>query len=79
VAYTEDFTKNFFSQKIIDIGYTGESGLLCVGYTGESGLTSVGYTGESRLPGVAYTSESLVQPSRPANALKETVPEKSRL
>jgi hypothetical protein len=53
----------FFPQKI-----TG------VGYTGESGLTGVGYIGESRLPGVAYTGESLVQPSRPANALKGTVP-----
>jgi hypothetical protein len=74
VAYTEDSTKMFFPQKITGVGYTGESGLLGVGYTGESGLTGVGYTGESRLPGVAYTGESLVQPSRPANALKGTVP-----
>jgi hypothetical protein len=36
-------------------------------------ITGVGYIGESRLPGVAYTGESLVQLSRPANALKETV------
>jgi hypothetical protein len=74
VAYTDDSTKMFFTQKITGIGYTGESGLLGVGYTGESGLTGVGYTGKSRLPSVAYTDESLVQPSRPANALKETVP-----
>jgi hypothetical protein len=63
VAYTEDSTKKFFSQKLTGIGYTGESG-----------LTGVGYTGESRLPGVAYTGESLVQPSRPASALKGTMP-----
>jgi hypothetical protein len=68
VAYTEDSTKKFFSQKL-----TG----VC--YTGESGLTGVGYTGESRLPGVAYTGESLVQPSRPASALKGTIHLKSRL
>jgi hypothetical protein len=74
VAYTEDSTKKFFSQKITGVGYTGDSGLLGVGYTGESGLTGVGYTGESRLFGVAYTGESLFQPSKPANALKETVP-----
>ncbi len=74
MASTEDSTKKFFSQKITGVGYTGESELLGVGYTGESGLTSVGYTGESRLPSVAYTSESLIQPSRPAIALKETVP-----
>jgi hypothetical protein len=48
--------------------------LTYVGYTGESGLSGVGYTGESRLPSVAYTGESLVQPSRPANALKGTIP-----
>jgi hypothetical protein len=63
VAYTEDSTKMFFPQKITGVGYTGESGLL-----------GVGYTGESRLPRVAYTGESLVQPSRPVNALKGTVP-----
>jgi hypothetical protein len=40
----------------------------------ESGLTGVGYTSESRRRGVAYTGESLVQPSRPANALKGTIP-----
>ncbi len=74
VAYTEDSTKKNFPQKITGVGYTGESGLLGVGYTGGSGLTGVGYTGESRLPCVAYTGESLVQPSRPANALKGTVP-----
>jgi hypothetical protein len=74
VAYTENSTNMFFPQKITGVGYTGESGLLGVGYTGESGLTCVGYTGESRLPGVAYTGESLVQPSRPANTLKGTVP-----
>ncbi len=39
----------------------------------------VNYTGESRLPGVAYTGESLGQPSRPANALKGTIPQKSSL
>jgi hypothetical protein len=74
VAYTEDSTKNFFPQKITGVGYTGKSGLLGVGYTGKSGLTGAGYTSESRLPGVAYTGESLVDPSRPANALKGTVP-----
>jgi hypothetical protein len=79
VAYTEDSTQNFCSQKITGVGYTGESGLLGVGYTGESGLTGVGYTGESRLPGVAYTDESLAQPSRSANALKETVPLKKQI
>jgi hypothetical protein len=79
VAYTEDSTKKFFSQKLTGVGYTGESGLTGVGYTGESGLTGVGYTGESRLPGVAYTGESLVQPSRPASALKGTIHLKSRL
>ncbi len=66
--------QNYFTQKITGVGYTGESGLLGVGYTSESGLTGVGYTGEFRLPGVAFTGESLVQPSRPANALKGTVP-----
>jgi hypothetical protein len=79
VAYTEDSTQNIFSQKITGICYSRESELLCVGYTGESGLTGVGYTGESRLPSVAYTGKSLVQPSRPANALKETVPEKKQI
>jgi hypothetical protein len=74
VAYTEDSTKIFFPQKITGVGYTGKSGLLGVGYTGKSGLTGAGYTSESRLPGVAYTGESLVDPSRPANALKGTVP-----
>ncbi len=74
MAYTEDSTKIFSPQKITGIGYTGESGLLGVGYTGKSGLTGVGNASESRLPGVAYTGESLVQPSRPANALKGTVP-----
>jgi hypothetical protein len=73
VAYTEDSTKFFISQKITGVGYTGESGLLGVSYTSESGLTGVAYTGESRLADVAYTGESLVQPSRPANALKGTV------
>jgi hypothetical protein len=67
----------FFLQKITGVGYTGESGPLGVGYTAESGLTGVGYTGESRLPGVAYTGESLVQPSMPANALKEQFHKKS--
>ncbi len=80
VAYTGDSTQIFFfSQKLAGVGYTGESGLTGVGYTGESGLTGVGYTSESRLPGVAYTGESLVQPSRPANALKGTIPQKSSL
>jgi hypothetical protein len=37
-------------------------------------LAGVGYTGESGLPGVAYTTEPLVQPSRPANPLKGTIP-----
>jgi hypothetical protein len=74
VAKTEDSTKIVFSQRISSVGCTGESWLLGVGYTGESGLTGVGYTGESRLPDVAYTGESLFQPSRPANALKGTVP-----
>jgi hypothetical protein len=48
-----------------------------MGYTGKSGLSGVGYTGESRLPGVAYTGESLAQPSRPTNALKGKIPQKS--
>jgi hypothetical protein len=74
VAYTEDSAKIFFSQKITGVGYTVESGLLGVGYTGESGLTGVGYTGESRLPNVACAGESFVQISRPAKALKGTVP-----
>jgi hypothetical protein len=74
---TQRTPQKFFSQKITGVGYTRESGLLDVGYTGESGLTGVGYTSESRLPGVAYTGESLVQSSRPANALKGTVPNKS--
>jgi hypothetical protein len=66
-----------FSQKLAGIGYIRKSGLSGGGYTGEYGLTGGGYTGESRIPGVAYTGESLVQPSRPANALKGTIPEKS--
>ncbi len=74
MAYIEDSTKIFFSQELTGVGYTEESGFTGVGYTGEAGLTGVGYTGESRLPGVAYTDESLVQPSRPANALKGTIP-----
>ncbi len=73
-------------RKLAGVGYTGESGLLDVAYSGESGLTGVaytedftgvGYTSESRLPGAAYTGESLVRPSKPANALKGTVPEKA--
>jgi hypothetical protein len=79
VAYTEDSTKFVFSQELTGVGYTEESGLPGVGYTSEAGLIAVGYTGESRLPDVTYTGESLVQPSRPANALKGTIPEKSRL
>jgi hypothetical protein len=71
---TQRTPQTIFLTKNHSVGYTGESGLLGVGYTGESGLTGVGYTGESRFPDVAYTGESLVQPSRPANALKETVP-----
>ncbi len=63
MAYTEDSTKFVFSQELTGVGYNEESGLPGVGYTGESGL-----------PGV--TVESLVQPSRPANALKGTIPEK---
>ncbi len=63
MAYTGDSTKKNLSQKL-----TG------VGYTGEFGLTGVGYTDESRLSGVAYTGESLVQPSRPVNVLKGTIP-----
>jgi hypothetical protein len=66
-------------RKLAGVGYNSESGLPVVAYTGEFGLNGVGYTGESRLPGVAYTGESTVQPSRPANALKGTIPEKSRL
>ncbi len=54
--------KIYFLQKITGKGYTGESGLHGVGYAGESGLSVV-----------AYTGESLVQHSRPANALKGTV------
>ncbi len=77
MTYTEDSTKIFFSQELTSVGTTRESGLTSVGYTGVSGLTDVGYISESRLPGVAYTGESLVQPSRPANALKGTIPEKA--
>jgi hypothetical protein len=36
VAYTEDSTKKFFSQKLTGVGYTGESRLPGVAYTGES-------------------------------------------
>jgi hypothetical protein len=79
VAYTEDSTTKFLSQKLTGVGYTGEFGLTGVGYTGESGLPGVGYTGESRLPGVAYTGESWVQSSRSSSALKGTIPLKSRL
>ncbi len=61
-------------RKLAGVGYTGESGPLGVAYAGESGLTGVGYTSKLGLPGVAYTGESLVQSSRPANALKGTVP-----
>ncbi len=64
-----------FSQKLDGVGYTGESGFSGVNYTGESGLAGVGYTCKSRLPAVGYTSESLVQTSRPANALKGTIPQ----
>jgi hypothetical protein len=60
-------------RKLAGVCYTGESGLLVVDYTGESGPTGVGYTGESILLGVAYTGESF-QPSKPANALKGTIP-----
>jgi hypothetical protein len=61
--------QHFFShKKLTGVGYTEESGLTGVGYTGEAGLIGVGYTGESGLPGVAYT----------ANALKGTIPEKSK-
>ncbi len=49
--------------------YSTKKELAGVGYTGESGLLGVGYTGKSGL-----TGESLVDPSRPANALKGTVP-----
>jgi hypothetical protein len=69
--------KILFPRKLVGVSYTRKSGLTSVGYTGESGLTNVGYTGESRLSGVAYTDESLVQPSRPVNALKGTVPQKA--
>jgi hypothetical protein len=72
---TQGAPQQFFSKiKLTGVGYTGESGLTGLGYTGESGQTSVGYTGESRLPCEAYTGESLVQPSRPANALKGRIP-----
>ncbi len=71
--------KILFTQELTGVGYTEESVLPGVGYTSEAGLIGVGYAGESRLPGVAYTGESLVQPSRPVNALKGTIPEKSRL
>jgi hypothetical protein len=77
VAYTKESTTILFSQKLAAVGYTEGSGLSGVGYTSESGLTGVGYTGESRLAGLAYTGESLVQPLKPANALKETIPQKS--
>jgi hypothetical protein len=79
VAYTGESTKILFSSKLTTGGYTVDSGLTGAAYTGESGLNGVGYTGESSLPGVAYTRESTVQPSRPANALKGKIPEKSRL
>jgi hypothetical protein len=64
-------------QKLTRVGYTEESELTGVGYTCKSGLTNVGYIGESRLSGVAYTGEPLVQPSRPANALTGTIPQKA--
>jgi hypothetical protein len=66
VAYTGEFTKILFSHKLAGVGYTGKSG-----------LSGAGYTGDSRLPSIAYTGDLLVQPSRPANALKGTIPQKS--
>jgi hypothetical protein len=48
VAYTEDSTKKFFSQKLTGVGYTGKSGLPGVSYTGKFGLPGVAYTGEYR-------------------------------
>jgi hypothetical protein len=74
VAYTGESQKILFPQKFTGVGYTGEPGLTNVGYIGESGLIVVGYTSESRLPSVTYTGESLVQPSRPANPRKGTIP-----
>ncbi len=61
-------------RELTGVGYTSESGLLGVAYAGQSGLTGVGYTGKFGLPDVACTGESSVQTSRPANALKGTVP-----
>ncbi len=71
------------------IAYAGESRLTGVGYTGKSGLSDVIYTGETdhqcglhrgvhkSLVLTKTLGESLVQPSRPANALKGTTPQKS--
>jgi hypothetical protein len=67
------------SQKIGGAGYTRESGFSSIGYTCESKVIGVGYTNEFRLYGVAYTAESLVQTSRPAIALKGTIPQKIKL
>ncbi len=64
---TKGVYKNFaFSQKFAGVGCADEPGLSGVGYTRESGLTDV-----------AYNHESLIQPSRPGNALKGTIPQKS--
>jgi hypothetical protein len=43
----------------------------CTKFFSHKNTPGVGYTGESGL-----TGESLVQPSRPANALKGKIPEK---
>jgi hypothetical protein len=77
MTHTGESKTKIFSQKLAGVGKTRESGISAIGYTEESGITGVGYTGKSRLPGVAYSGESLVQLSRPSNALKETIPQKS--
>ncbi len=74
VAYTEDSTKNFFPQKITGVGYTG--GVWTPRYRLHRGVWTHWCRLHRRVqtPGVDYTGESLVQPSRPVNALKGTVP-----
>ncbi len=76
---TRESTKIVLPQKIAGVGYTRESGFSSIGYTCESKVNGVGYTNDSRLYVVAYTGKSLVQTSRPAIALKGTIPHKIRL
>ncbi len=59
-----------FPLKLTIVGPTRESGLTGVDYT-KPGLTS-----ESRMLEQPTPGELLVRPSRPANALKGTIPQK---